>query len=63
MQQKEWMCLCVGSRETNVEMSLSIYLAVRQVKGCMSQPQKGRGHHRREERRLTPQEERRRMLR
>ena len=45
MQQKEWLCLCVGSRETNVEMSLSIYLAARQAKGRMSQPQKGRRHH------------------
>jgi len=45
MQQKEWMCLCVGLRETNVEMSLSIYVVVRQAKGRMSQPQKGRRHH------------------
>ena len=45
MQQKEWMCLCVGSIEMNVEMSLSIYLTARQAKGSMSQPQKGRRHH------------------
>ena len=45
MQQKEWMCLCDGLRETNVEMSLSIYVVVRQAKGRMSQPQKGRRHH------------------
>ena len=49
MQQKEWMCLCVGLIETNVETSLSIYLAARQAKGRMSQPQKGRRHHGREE--------------
>ena len=39
------MCLCVGSRETNAEMSLSIYVVVRQAKGRMSQPHKGRRHH------------------
>ena len=36
--QQEWMCLCIGTRETNVEMSISIYLAARQAKGHMSQP-------------------------
>jgi hypothetical protein len=44
-QQKQWMCLRVQPRETNVEASLSIYLATRQTKWCMSQPQKGRSHH------------------